>query len=136
MLEYCANLELHPATVKGSADPADLFVIWIGSNDFTAGLQSSNTIAAISLEITALSLAGAQQFLVISVPDISLTPDIIVKGTATVQAAKQFVTSVDTQLQNRIPLLASLLGAKIDLIDVNPLFTPVGQRPGLIWFQE
>jgi len=136
VLEYCANLELHSATVKGSADPADLFVIWIGSNDFTAGLQSSNTIAAISLEITALSLAGAQQFLVISVPDISLTPDIIVKGTATVQAAKQFVTSVDTQLQNRIPLLASLLGVKIDLIDVNPLFTPVGQRPCLIWFQE
>ena len=131
-----AQIAVYLVTVKGSADPADLFVIWIGSNDFTAGLQSSNTIAAISLEITALSLAGAQQFLVISVPDISLTPDIIVKGTATVQAAKQFVTSVDTQLQNRIPLLASLLGAKIDLIDVNPLFTPVGQRPCLIWFQE
>jgi hypothetical protein len=98
--------------------------------------DNGNTIAAISLEITALSLAGAQQFLVINVPDISLTPDIIAKGTATVQAAKQFVTSVDTQLQNRIPLLASLLGVKIDLIDANPLFTQLVNDPASFGFKN
>jgi phospholipase/lecithinase/hemolysin len=100
-----AQIAVYLVTVKGSADPADLFVIWIGSDDFMAGLQPSSTIAAISAEIAALSLAGAQQFLVINVPDVSLTPDIIAKGPAKVQAAKQFVASVNTQLQNQIPLL-------------------------------
>ena len=131
-----AQIAVYLVTVKGSADPADLFVIWIGSNDFLAGLQPSSTIVAISAEITALSLAGAQQFLVINVPDISLTPDIIAKGTAQVQAAKQFVASVDTQLQNLIPLLASLFGVKIDLIDVNSSFTELVNNPAAFGFKN
>ena len=93
-----AQILVYLATVGGKANPADLFVIWIGANDFTAGIKPDVTIGAIGTELTALSLAGAKQFLVINVPDISLTPGIIAGGTAQVQAAKQFVTAVDTQL--------------------------------------
>jgi phospholipase/lecithinase/hemolysin len=131
-----AQIAVYLVTVSGSADPADLYVIWIGSNDFVAGLQPSTTAPAIAAEITALSLAGAQQFLVINVPDISLTPDIIAKGAAQVQAAKQFVATVNSQLQNEIPLLASLLGVKIDLIDVDPLFTELVNDPASFGFKN
>jgi phospholipase/lecithinase/hemolysin len=131
-----AQIAVYLVTVSGSANPADLFVIWIGSDDFLAGLQPSTTIAAISAEITALSLAGAQQFLVINLPDISLTPEIIAKGTATIQAAKQFVTSANSRLQNEIPFLASLFGVKIDLIDVNPLLTELVNNPAAFGFKN
>ena len=131
-----AQILVYLATVGGNADPSDLFVIWIGSNDFSNNIQPDVTIGAISAEITALSLAGAKQFLVINVPDISLTPDIIAEGTAQVQAAKQFVTTVDTQLQTEIPYLALLDGVKIDLIDVNTLFTELVNDPGAYGFKN
>ena len=131
-----AQIVVYLATVSGSADSSDLYVIWIGSNDFEAGVSASTTFPAISAEITALSLAGARQFLVINVPDISLTPDIIAKGAATVQAAKQFVTTVNNNLQNGIPVLAALLGAKIDLIDVNTLFTELVNDPTSFGFKN
>jgi phospholipase/lecithinase/hemolysin len=103
-----AQIVVYLATVSGKPDPSDLFVIWIGGNDFTAGIQPNVTTGAIGAELTVLSLAGAKKFLVINVPDISLTPDIISAGTGQVQAAKQFVTTVNSQLQTEIPYLASL----------------------------
>jgi phospholipase/lecithinase/hemolysin len=131
-----AQVLVYLATVGGKPDPADLLVIWIGSNDFTAGIKPDVTTGAIGAELTVLSLAGAKQFLVINVPDISLTPDIIEGGTAEVQAAKQFVTAVDTQLQSEIPFLASLYGVEIDLIDVNTLFTALVNDPGAYGFKN
>jgi phospholipase/lecithinase/hemolysin len=131
-----AQILVYLATVSGKPDPSDLFVIWIGSNDFTAGIKPDVTIGAISTEITALSLAGAKQFLVINVPDISLTPDIIAQGTAQVQAAKQFVTAVDSQLPAEVQFLASLYGVEIDLIDVNTLFTELVNDPGAYGFKN
>src|SRR5690349_9388150 len=71
-----AQIVVFLATVGGSADPADLYVIWIGANDFLGGIEPDATTGAIGAQISALSLAGAKQFLVINVPDISLTPNI------------------------------------------------------------
>ena len=131
-----AQILAYLATVGGKPDPNDLFTIWIGANDFVAGIQPDVTTGAISAEITALSLAGAQQFLIINVPDISLTPDIIATGTANVQAAKQFVATVNSQLQTVVPYLASLYGVKIDLIDVNPLFNELVNDPSAFGFKN
>ena len=131
-----AQILAYLATVGGNPDPKDLFAIWIGTNDFVAGIQPDATTGAISAEITVMSLAGAQQFLVINVPDISLTPDIIATGTANVQADKQFVATVNSRLQTVIPYLASLYGVKIDLIDVNPLFNELVNDPRAFHFKN
>jgi phospholipase/lecithinase/hemolysin len=131
-----AQILVYLATVGGKPDPSDLFAIWIGANDFSAGIKPDVTTGAIAAEITVLSLAGAKEFVVINVPDISLTPDIIAEGSATVQAAKQFVTTVNTQLQTEIPYLASLNGVEIDLIDVNTLFTELVNDPGAFGFKN
>jgi hypothetical protein len=53
----------------------------------------------------------------LDVPDISLTPDVIAAAGATDQAAKQFVTSANTNLRARIPLEAFLLGIKLTYVD-------------------
>jgi phospholipase/lecithinase/hemolysin len=131
-----AQVVVYLATVGGSADPADLFVIWIGANDFLAGIQPDETSAAIAAEVSALALAGSKQFLMINVPDISLTPNIIAMGTAQVQAAKQFVAAVNSDLETIVPFLASLYGINIDLIDVNPLFTELVNDPAAYGFKN
>ena len=131
-----AQILVFLATVGGNADSANLYVIWIGSNDFSSGISPSATVDSITAEIAVLRAAGAEQFLLMNVPDISLTPQIIASGGAQVQAAKQFVTSVNTSLQTRIPLLALLLGAQIDLIDVNPLLTELVDNPTAFGFKN
>ena len=132
-----AQILVYLATVGGNPDPSDLFVIWIGANDFPNGITTpSVTTGAIATEITVLSLAGAKQFMVINVPDISLTPVIIAEGSATVQAAKQFVKMVNIQLASATQLLAPLYGVEIDLIDVNTLFTELVNDPAAFGFKN
>ena len=131
-----AQILVYLTAAGGRADPNDLFVIWIGANDFLAGINANTTTDVIGVEITVLSLAGAQQFLVINVPDISLTPNIIAMGAGKALAAKQFVATVDGRLQTEIPTLASLNGVKIDLIDANTLFTELVNDPAAYGFKN
>jgi len=131
-----AQIAVYLVTVGGKADPNDLFVIWIGANDFLAGINGNTTTANIGVEISALALAGAQQFLLINVPDISLTPDIIAMGTGKALAAKQFVATVNKNLPSLVQLLAPLFGVQIDLIDVNKLFMELVNDPAMFGFKN
>jgi phospholipase/lecithinase/hemolysin len=106
----------------GHAAANDLYAIWIGANDFSDRINPEVTVANIVAGVGLLRDAGATEFLLIDIPDISLTPDIIALGGATVQAAKQFVATVNAALQSKIPLVSSLLGVRIDLININTIF--------------
>lgn len=63
-------------------DPAALYVIWAGANDFFVLLQSGGSPANLipngvnntARAITSLWEAGARQILVVNVPDLGLTP--------------------------------------------------------------
>jgi len=66
----------------GGADPAALYIIWAGANDFFVLLQSggspadlvANGVKNLAQAIARLSQAGARQILVVNVPDLGLTP--------------------------------------------------------------
>ena len=88
----------------GHANKDDLYAVWIGGDDFRAGVNASTTADAIQSGLALLRSAGAERIILLDVPDISLTPDVIAAGGATDQAAKQFVTSVNANLRARIPL--------------------------------
>jgi phospholipase/lecithinase/hemolysin len=118
----------------GRADPGNLYIVWIGANDFQAGLAPRETLAAIETEVVALGRAGAKHLLLLTVPDISLTPDVIAGGGATVQAAKQFVATVNTMIRAQLPILALLLGIDLRLVDINPLFTQLVYTPSAYGF--
>jgi phospholipase/lecithinase/hemolysin len=72
----------------------------------------------------------------LDVPDISLTPDVIASGGSVVQAAKQFVATVNSNLQARIPLESLLLGIELTYVDVNAIFTQIVDRPTLFGFSN
>jgi phospholipase/lecithinase/hemolysin len=116
------------------ASANDLYVIWIGANDFSAGIGPAQTVANIENGITELSAKGARTFVVINVPDISLTPLVKSMGGATVLAAKQFALTANVSLAVELPLFALLHGISIDLVDINALFVPLVYSPGSFGF--
>jgi phospholipase/lecithinase/hemolysin len=130
------QITIYLAANGGHANKDDLYAIWIGANDFTAGVNASTTVDAIQAGLALLRSAGAERIILLDVPDISLTPRVIATGSAGVQAAKQFVTSVNTSLKARLPLEAFLLGIKLTYVDVNAIFTQIVERPVLFGFSN
>ena len=118
----------------GQANPTDLYVVWIGANDFQGGLTPQQTVATIEAEVVTLGRAGVKYLLLLTVPDISLTPNLIASGGARVLAAKQFVATVNSTLQAQMPIYAMALGINLKLVDVNPLFTQLVYDPSAFGF--
>jgi thermolabile hemolysin len=105
----------------GRASASNLFVVWIGANDFAQGIKANITVSDIELGIVALWKAGARNFMVINLPNIGLTPTV--KAQHTQIAAQQFVYTVNAALQAQLPYYALFLKATVLLIDVNTPFT-------------
>lgn len=133
---FPAQIPTYLAHTRGRASADDLYVIWIGANDFSAGISPSATVENIRDGITQLWMAGARTFIVINVPDISLTPAVIAAGGAVIQAAKQFVFTVNALLNAEISPCAWSHGIGIDLVDINLIFTQLVDDPGKFGFSN
>jgi thermolabile hemolysin len=105
----------------GRASASNLFVVWIGANDFAQGIEAKITVSDIELGIVALWRAGARNFMVINLPNIALTPTVKAQGTQI--AAQQFIYTVNAALQAQLPYYALVLRATVLLVDLNTPFT-------------
>jgi phospholipase/lecithinase/hemolysin len=112
---------------KNAAD--DLCVIWIGANDFGAGIEPLETVANIKDQIAKLSAVGAKNFWVITIPDLALTPQVKAPPGATILAATQFVVTTNVLLAVELPRFAFAHQIRIDLVDINAIFVPVVYQP-------
>jgi phospholipase/lecithinase/hemolysin len=129
-----AQIPTYLASKGGQASADDLYVIWIGANDFMAGISPSETVENIRAGIIQLREAGAKNFVVINLPDLSLTPAVIASGTVVVTAAKQFVYTVNALLYAELLSYAWSHGIRIDLVDINFIFTLVVNNPARFGF--
>jgi phospholipase/lecithinase/hemolysin len=129
-----AQIPTYLDSTGGEASADDLYVIWIGANDFSAGISPSETVENIRDGIIQLREAGAKSFAVINLPDISLTPAVMASGAAVVQAAKQFVYTVNALLYADLLSYAWSHGIRIDLVDINFIFTLVVNNPAKFGF--
>lgn len=100
-----------------------------GGTNFAAAIDPRVTVENIRLGIDLLSGAGARTFIVINLSDISLTPEVIAAGATTVQAAKQFVFTVNAALGAELLPYAWSHGLHVELVDINSLFTDVVLNP-------
>jgi phospholipase/lecithinase/hemolysin len=115
----------------------DLYVIWVGANDPSAGITTPRTtVENIRKAVAALAEAGAKDFIVIDLPDISLTPDVKALLPAAVQEAKQFVAAVNLLLAVEIPQSAWLERVNINLVDINTIFVPLVMNPAFFGFSN
>lgn len=118
----------------GQASADDLYVIWIGANDFKAGIDPAQTVTNIKDGIAMLSGKGARNFAVITVPDLSLAPQIKAFGGATTLAAKRFVYTTNVLLVVELLRFAFLHRISIDLVDINAIVIPLVYNPGRFGF--
>ena len=119
----------------GSNNAADdLCVIWIGANDFAAGIEPRKTLANIKGAIEDLSTFGAKNFVVITIPDLALTPQVKALGGATILAATQFVVTTNVLLAVELPRFAFAHQISIHLVDINTIFIPLVFSPGRFGF--
>jgi phospholipase/lecithinase/hemolysin len=114
----------------------DLYCIWIGANDFANHIAPQQTVANIFRGITALASVGAKWIILVTVPDISLTPDVRALGSVTVQEAKQFVAAVNVLLAVETPLLAWRQQINVSLVDINAIFVPLVLNPAFFGFSN
>jgi outer membrane lipase/esterase len=133
---FKAEISTYLDATDEQASASDLFVIWIGANDFAAEISPQSTVANIQGGISALAKAGAKHFVVINIPDISLTPEVKALSPSEVQAAKQFVVAVNALLAVDIPLSAWKERIRVDLLDINTIFVPVVLEPPLFGFSN
>jgi phospholipase/lecithinase/hemolysin len=128
-LHFPAQIPAYLATTGGQASANDLYVFWIGANDFSAGINPADTVTNIVKGIDLLRVNGARSFVVITVPDIWLTPDIKAAGGAIIEAAKEFVAFVNTSLQVQIPSYAPSHGINVSLVDINTIVYQLVYNP-------
>jgi phospholipase/lecithinase/hemolysin len=112
----------------------DLCVIWIGANDFAAGIKPPETVANIKGAIENLSMFGAKNFFVVTIPDLALTPQVKAAGGPTVLAATQFVVTTNVLLAVELPRFAFAHQISIDLVDINAFIIPLVFSPGRFGF--
>jgi phospholipase/lecithinase/hemolysin len=113
-----------------------LYVIWIGANDFAAGINPQVSVDNIREAVEQLSSAGAKTFVVVNVPDISLTPEVKALGPAATVAAKEFVISLNVLLEVELPLVAFSHRVTVELVDINRIFVPVVFNPAKFGFSN
>src|SRR6266481_3103825 len=132
LLSQISNYGTYIKSHGNAAD--DLCVIWIGPNDLFAGIKPAETVANIKGAIENLYLAGARNFVVVTIVDFALTPRVKALRGATVFAATQFVVTANVFLAVELPRLASARQISIDLVDINAIFIPLVLSPGRFGF--
>jgi len=126
---FPAQISAYLARLGAKSAAEDLCVIWIGANDFAAQINPLKTASNIKDGIAQLVGAGAKNFVVITIPDISLTPQIKAQGGATILAAKRFVFTANLALEVELLRFALLHGISMDLVDINAIFVPIVFEP-------
>jgi phospholipase/lecithinase/hemolysin len=130
---FQTQISAYVTSLNGKSAANDLCVIWIGANDFAAGLATGNinpraTVENIRSGIALLSSVGARTFIVINLPDIALTPQIKAAPTI-IQAARQFVFTVNILLEVELVPFAWRQGITVEIVDINRLFVPLVLNP-------
>ena len=129
---FPAEITAYLGSLGTNSPSEDLCVIWIGANDFSAGINPFQTVSNIKDQIARLSGAGVKNFVAITIPDISLTPQVKAKGV--VFAAKQFVFTANLDMEVELPRFAMQHQISITVVEINAIFYPIVFEPALFGF--
>ena len=125
-----------------------LYAVWIGSNDvldiandtsLTPEQQQADISAAVTNEVAViggLAAHGAQNLLVLNVPDLGKTPEEIAHGPAAVQTASALSSLYDGELAAALQPLEASGALKIDLVDTFSVLNQVNANPGAFGFTD
>jgi outer membrane lipase/esterase len=121
----------------GSFLASDLVVVWGGANDFLLGGQTNPaiSIANISTTITSLAGGGAKTFLLLNLPDLGDTPELLsTNNPAAIAGFSNLTSAFNSGLAAAVPGLESSLGINIFLLDVFGIAKELRNNPGSFGF--
>jgi len=118
------------AASGAAAEADDLFVIWSGANDYLLGLESdpSGPVANIAAAIAELRGLGAQNFLVVNLPNLGDAPLSVAAGA---QGPLNGLTAA-----HNAALVAATSGPGVAFLDVNTLFQRALADPAAFGFSS
>ncbi|MBH8562563.1 SGNH/GDSL hydrolase family protein [Nostoc sp. CENA67] len=119
-----------------SANPNALYIVWTGANDyfsyFLGGVPNFNkTVTNLSQAVTSLAQVGAQNIMVVNLPDLGLFP--VTGGNSQISSYLSTLTNAhNSKLNTTLKLLSQQLRPEINIIplNVNSLFNRVIAAPG------
>lgn len=121
--------------VSGVADSNALYTIWSGGNDVNAALSGTATVADVSAAATEVATlaqslinAGAQNILVVNLPNLALVPGVTGLGSPTAVSAASFLTATFNATLSSS--LAGVSGGNIISLDMFALTNDAVTNPG------
>ncbi len=127
------------ASQGGVVDDKALYVVWGGSNDLIALLSNpaldpavviQNAMTMLGQSIAALRMAGAQEILVVDLPDIGLTPRVRAIGDPAVsQGATALASAFNQALGQVVAMLEGSLGLDIQELSSFDMIQDITNRP-------
>ncbi len=129
-----------------TADPNALYTIWIGSNDLsdmlTGQLPSQyggdigEVVGNIYSAVSTLAGMGATNILIVTVPDLGKTPEVLAGGPAESAGASFLSSSFDTALTDGIPGLAAADSVNISVLNTYALLDTIVANPANYGFSN
>lgn len=126
----------------GGADPNALYTIWIGSNDLGAIPQGTSQlmiqqdfaaiIGNIDGAINSLASMGAKNFLVVTVPDLGKTPDVMALGPVVAAGESALSAAFDGALVPSLAPLATVHGINIATLNTYLLLDSIIASPAAV----
>lgn len=123
---------------SGYVDANKLYVLWAGGNDYVRSYASDSKllVSGIMSAVEALYDAGARDFLLMNLPDVSLAPIVTENGTSWEPAAlRSLVAAHNSELQAQIAeFKKAKANAHVDLYDVDTLLSELIHDPAKYGF--
>ncbi len=140
--ELAAFATTHPTAPSGA-----LYTLAIGANDLFTVLQSANPLAVASATIAAaignidavvadLAAVGARDFVIMTSPDLGLTPSIAASGPAASMFATTLTASFNSGLVASINALAATDGLDVRMLDAFGLLDEEVANPATFGFTD
>jgi len=131
-----------------SPQPGALYAVWIGSNDvldiannstLTPEEQQANVASAVNNEVSViggLAAHGAQNLLVLNVPDLGNTPYEQARGPAAAQSAESLAALYNADLSAALQPLEASGTVKIDVVDTFAALNQAAADPAAFGFTD
>jgi outer membrane lipase/esterase len=150
LYDLSAQVDLFLTDFSGQAPTANLYVLWIGSNDLSDALNAlsvdptgqmsfdilQQALASLAYNTQLLWAAGAKTFLVPDLPNPAFTPYLRALGPVAQGAATQLATLYNQALADTLVQLEGLPGTRFIGLDINALFAELLADPEVYGFEN
>jgi phospholipase/lecithinase/hemolysin len=121
-------------------NPAALFTVWIGANDLLAilgaDLKAAATTTAVNQVVaneqtflTGLAKLGAKHVVVLTVPDLGVTPEVTASGAAASKAATALTKKFNAVLTAKLKTIATTYKLDLTMVDTVALLDNAVAKP-------